>query len=626
MRAILSALALAFALAVLGAGCSKHTPAANEALVKAIVEGDTAAFKAALGRSPGLVNSRDEHGLTLLHLAAARGEADIVKLLLAAGVDVNATDPSEDLTPIRLVFQQPREGFVAVSAAPVTVKPDAVPVSRFEPNTVPARTALRPNTAPAAQAKPEPGATPTAPAQNTAPAASTRPAQSTAPAASTKPASAAAPTAQAAPQPEPEPVPLCFDPQVAKLLLDKGADPNSPDERGRTLLMIAAQDGWQDVAGELIAKGANLNARDKTSRELTALDYAIGNGRLGLVKLLLDKGANPNSSDESGRTPLMIAAQNGWQDTTEQLIAKGADVNAKDKARHPQTVVDYAVLSGQQNLVKLLLDKGANPPPPDEEGHTLLMTAAQHGWKTVAQELVAKGADVNAKHTTRRGQTVLDYAVLSSQPDIVRLLLDKGANPPSPDEQGRTLLMLAAQKGWRDVAETLITKGSDVNAKDKTPLGWTVLDYAVLNARPEVIKLLLDQGASLPAPDELGRTLLMNAARNGWKDVVETLISKGADVNAQDKTKLGLTVLACAVLSARADLVELILDKGADINAKNADGMTALEVARAAQDYATPPGPPTSLIDFVRRDTLEAVKGRDFKPVIELLQKRGGKE
>jgi hypothetical protein len=154
-----------------------------------------------------------------------------------------------------------------------------------------------------------------------------------------------------------------------------------------------------------------------------------------------------------------------------------------------------------------------------------------------------------------------------------------------------TLLHWAAKKGYKDVAELLIAKGADVNAKNKN--GSTPLHMAVEKGYKDVAELLIAKGADVNAKDEYGSTPLHMAASSKYKDIVELLIAKGADVNAKDES--GSTPLHEAVIrfslgspgvkgemelfSAQWAVVELLIAKGADVNAKNKNGSTPLHSA-----------------------------------------------
>ena len=168
---------------------------------------------------------------------------------------------------------------------------------------------------------------------------------------------------------------------------------------------------------------------------------AVWNGDLEGVQAELDNGVDVDEKDDLwGRTPLHIAAEEGHKEIAELLIAKGADVNAKDSV-----------------------------------GFTPLHEAAFYGQNEIAELLIAKGADVNAKDDNFVG-TPLNRAAWKGHKEVVELLIDNGADVNAKSDWfERTPLHDAIWEGRKEVIELLIAKGADVNAKDdygKTPLDW----------------------------------------------------------------------------------------------------------------------------------------------------------
>ena len=139
----------------------------------------------------------------------------------------------------------------------------------------------------------------------------------------------------------------------------------------------------------------------------------------------------------------------------------------------------------------------------------------------------------------------------------VQELLKKGADVNAKDGHGSPALVLAAESDYRgrtELMKLLLEKGADVNAKTKG--GWTALMEAALRGHVELVKLLLDKGADVNATDRDGATALITAAGRGHLDVVRLLADKGADANA--RTRSGHTALVRAEASGRADVVKFL--------------------------------------------------------------------
>jgi len=120
-------------------------------------------------------------------------------------------------------------------------------------------------------------------------------------------------------------------------------------------------------------------------------------------------------------------------------------------------------------------------------------------------------------------------------------------------------LMEASLRGNSDVAELLLAKGADINAKDDH--GFTALMWAVVGGHFHAVKLLLDKGADINAKNNNGQTALMHAALGGEVDAVKLLLDKGADINAKDKD--GDTSLMLIPSKAHHEVVELLKAHGA---------------------------------------------------------------
>ena len=187
--------------------------------------------------------------------------------------------------------------------------------------------------------------------------------------------------------------------------------------------------------------------------------------------------------------------------------------------------------------------------------------------EAVKQHLAAE-TDVNAK--AEDGHTPLHIAAVNGKKEIAELLIDKGADVNAKYD-GWTPLHDAASYGHKEIAELLITNGADVNAKDI--IGFTPLQFAQTK---EIAELLITNGADVNAKDKYGRTPLHDRAFNVSKEIAELLIANGADVNA--KNDLGRTPLHNAAWRVQMEIAELLIANGADVNAK-ADGETPLDLA-----------------------------------------------
>ena len=148
------------------------------------------------------------------------------------------------------------------------------------------------------------------------------------------------------------------DIQKVRYLIPIGADVNAKDPyASMTPLMMAAYDGYTEIAKLLIEKGSEVNAKGGVDMDMTPLIYAASQDRVDMVKLLLENGANVNVKTKYGWTPLFFAASRGKVDIAKLFIDKGADVNVKLPTG--ETALSEAEKAGKTDLVKMLRQAGA---------------------------------------------------------------------------------------------------------------------------------------------------------------------------------------------------------------------------------------------------------------------------
>jgi len=247
---------------------------------------------------------------------------------------------------------------------------------------------------------------------------------------------------------------------------------------------------------------------------------------------------------------------------------------------------------GDVQVVRFLLDAGVDPdatpaaltlpPGPEAEAPQLqppaLHAAASHGCIDVMRILVERGADVNSRGPT--GDTALHTTVRSTRTEALQWLLDHGADTNLRDHWGRTPLAEAMfYQSDASVPLLLIESGADVKVADQhgqTPLHKAVTRYSPFQSdRVPLAKALLDHGADPNACDRFGDTPLHEAVgASGEERVVALLLDNGADATAPNQA--GLTPLHCAAIRGALPVARLLVDRGAEVNAR-AEGEVATE-------------------------------------------------
>ena len=400
-------------------------------------------------------------------------------------------------------------------------------------------------------------------------------------------------------------------PELIRTRLKKDPHIHVPGERYGYPLFAALANGNKGVAAavlkspssacsEVDTDGLNYRKDLKQYAKRTPLSWAAQEGRINIIKLLLQTETSVDDMDAKGRTPLSRASENGHEAVAELLINKGADVNAGNYGKTPLL---QALRYGQTEVAKLLINKGAYVNIYDNQGWNPLLQASICGYEEVAKLLINMGADINVYgndgrasllHTIIQGHakvakllidmgadinvcdkdgwTPLLCALIYGQTEVAKLLIDKGADINVCDKDGWTPLSHTSIYGHAEVAKLLINKGADINVRDKD--GWTPLSHASLHGHKVMAKLLVDKGADVNAPDNQGWTPLIRASKDGDEEIAKLLINMGADVNVSDKG--GWTPLSHALLQGNEGVVKLLIAKGADVSCNGNNGLTRM--------------------------------------------------
>lgn len=310
-----------------------------------------------------------------------------------------------------------------------------------------------------------------------------------------------------------------------KVLLQQGLDPNMLID---TELAVENQE-----EPEGIEELKNYSFFHESTTALMLASASLQDN--GVVMQLLKAGANPNATDEVGRTALLLNAMcNGSTSNATTLLKKGADVNAS--MNNGLTSLFSACMNSRSpEFIKLLLVHGANPNTSALNGSTPLIEAAKEYQDLEVIDLLLKhGADINAE--TFNGSTAFSQACAwnDSIKVIDRLYIAGGGENRRLNELGysRTPIMSVAIDGSPEVLQYLIEIGADVNLSDDR--GNTALMLASKWNTPEIVKRLLEAGADLEARDNQGATALLLSCKYNDARMISTLLSAGAEPRATD--------------------------------------------------------------------------------------------
>eukprot|EP00730_Choanoeca_flexa_P005777 TRINITY_DN12020_c1_g1_i8.p1 TRINITY_DN12020_c1_g1~~TRINITY_DN12020_c1_g1_i8.p1 ORF type:complete len:1180 (+),score=177.83 TRINITY_DN12020_c1_g1_i8:115-3654(+) len=352
--------------------------------------------------------------------------------------------------------------------------------------------------------------------------------------------------------------------EVAKTLLANGADVHAVAEDEETALHIAAHRGDKKLLELLISHGANVDAKD--CYDQTALHVASDNGQVDALKLLLDKGASVVAVDEDGNTALHNAGYWGQVDMLNFLLRKGADPNAR--CHYGESPLHYASQGGHVAAMTVLLDHGADMDVLNSDGETPLFNAVSNGDLAATKLLVARGATVDLQ--VLDGMTVLHEAAHYGFTAIIDLLIDNGADIEAADQCDDTApraLHIAAQRNMLLAVMLLVSKGADINAADER--GDTALHHACSHGKSSIAEFLLLAGAVLNCLNKRNLSPLQIAASENLIKVAQLLMAKGADPNYV--CPIQGSALHIATVQGCRDMVQILLDAGANVNAVNTD-------------------------------------------------------
>lgn len=309
--------------------------------------------------------------------------------------------------------------------------------------------------------------------------------------------------------------------EIARLLLDAGADIDAGDSDNSTALGIAAMRRHGELVAFLIEKGANINHRDRKAD--CPLSFAAYGRDEAIIQQLLDAGADLYFRNPHGETLLHVSCGRGLRSFTEHLLENGAQIDAR--TGNGGTPLGYAAMQGQAEIVRMLLDRGADPNAEKPGDVSPLIFTTWRDQTECARILLENGANVD--HLAHRNHTPLIYAAENCSTDMVKLLIEYGATVNHTNEAGETALVKAAAGGFAERVKALLAANADPNLGTDEG-GRTALQLASLGGHIEAARQLLASGADLNASTPADETPLQLARYYGHGELAKMLVDKGA--------------------------------------------------------------------------------------------------
>ena len=443
------------------------------------------------------------------------------------------------------------------------------------------------------------------------------------------------------------------DMAMVRSLLDNNADVNAARNDGTTALAWAVYNNDEAMVELLLRSGRDgADANAANDNGVSPLHLACTNQSAAIISRLLRAGADPNVAKWTGESPLMTCANTRAVKAVADLLTHGADINATENNKD-QTPLMWAAAEGHADVIKLLIDRGANvnarsktvlePAPfliPTEStmgqnfptttrfrkftgNFTPLLFAVQSGDIDSARHLLEAGADIN--ETNGEDGSVVVIATASGHEDMALYLLEQGADPNIANAWGLGALHYTVQKGILNMSNWLPTETDDH--------GW------VHEPMHKLMKALLAKGAdpdarityTLPYLDDpllrahdnqsqidiVGSTPLLLAAASGDTESIRIMVNHGADIHTKTIGGATLFMLAAGGGAERdgrdeqqaIEAAKYVLSLGnTDVNAQLTDNRTVN-------------GPGTGMIDG--RTTLHFVTTLGWKEMVMFLADNG---
>lgn len=372
---------------------------------------------------------------------------------------------------------------------------------------------------------------------------------------------------------------------LMKRFIAAGADPNARGISGKSLIIEAVNEGSREKFDLLLASKADVNAAtgDTNGAKVTALSYAIARNDEPVQEALLKAGATPEVSSLTGEPLLYEAVASRDHELTRRLLEQGAGGKVISSSKVSPLVA--AVRNEDLDMVDLLIKHGTDPSFGGEGTESPLLVAAGNGNLAIAHQLIVAGAQLDT-------QTLLAKSYQRRDDPLMSLLLNSGADPesilPGTSERVfdtavrdgatgavRTLLAAGAKIGdnlWAalltgqdDLIRLILDAGAD--PRQPGPNRQDPLDYCLTNARYGAARVLLDGGANPDARFDENESWLSKAVREGNADIALALVESGAtvkDVKASD----GHTLIGWAIANGMTEVAVALVKAGVEPNSE----------------------------------------------------------
>ncbi len=372
--------------------------------------------------------------------------------------------------------------------------------------------------------------------------------------------------------------------ELMQRCLKEGAAVDTRGESGNPLLVEAVMEENLEKARLLLKNGADVNIRcgENERMELTALSYAIDLGSREIENLLFEHGADANVNGVNGEPLIVQAIAEGDLVAAQRFLDEGANPDVMNEDGY--TPLSIAVAREELNAVELLIEGDADPSLNGAGMDSPLLLSIENGNIAIANMLIVSGAKLDK-------QKMLARAYSERNTPLMSLLLNAGADPestfPKTDER---VFDVAVRDGATGAVRTLLDSGASIgdnlwaallsdqdelirlildagaDPRQLGPGGEDPLDFCLSRGRYRAGGILLAGGANPNARYDGSESWLSKAVREGDEDLALTLIQAGAEVKGM-RAKDGHTLLGWSIAHQMTDVVEALIDGGVDVDA-----------------------------------------------------------
>ncbi len=302
---------------------------------------------------------------------------------------------------------------------------------------------------------------------------------------------------------------------------------NLRDENGRTPLNLSAEIGNKEIARALIDRGADIDLSDSEYR--SPMHHAAARGDADMVRLLLERGSTTINDTsrarrggfEGGWTPLHLAVLNSWPEVVQLLLDHGADLEARDGILRTPLVL--AAESRDLRVAEILIERGADINARVIRGYSAILWAARRQFEDYVDLLITKKALVADDELPQAFQ----MAVVGGMEGLYDYVIELGCNVEEIRQRDAGLIFPAAVGGSVPIVQSLIQHGFVPAQEDSD--GWTPLHHAASEGHVGVVECLLASGVDKDLRTKKGETAFNLASLHGRSEVTNCLEQAGAD-------------------------------------------------------------------------------------------------